>query len=110
MALKCKRNRLHSSPDSVSIEMLARSAQQHPNAAAMDQLPPAVHASGYVEADFDGPWGSASPAQRLKSVWRRLIPAYIAVFGIYFATAYLFFRYVISCHTYFFLIFFGPGM
>ncbi len=72
--------------------MLARNAQQHPYALTMDQLPPAVHASGYIEADFDGPWGSVSPTQRLKLVWRRFIPVYIVVFGVYFATAFVFFK------------------
>jgi hypothetical protein len=82
---------LYSSIDSVSIEMLARNAH-HPNTATMVPLPPAVHASGHVDADFDGPWGEASPWQRLKIVWRRLIPAYIIVFGVYFATAFIFFK------------------
>jgi hypothetical protein len=89
----CKRGHSTSVTSSVSIEMLARNAQQHPYALTMDQLPPAVHASGYIEADFEGPWGSSSPKQRLKVVWRRFIPVYIIVFGVYFATAYVFFKY-----------------
>lgn len=90
--LNCDRNPSYSTIGSVSIEMLARSAQQHPYSASTGQLPPAVHASGHVEADFDGPWGEASPLQRLKIVWRRLIPTYIVTWGIYFATAFIFFK------------------
>jgi hypothetical protein len=93
----CKRGHSTSVTSSVSIEMLARNAQQHPYALTMDQLPPAVHASGYIEADFEGPWGSSSPKQRLKVVWRRFIPVYIIVFGVYFATAYVFFKYASPC-------------
>jgi hypothetical protein len=52
-----------------------------------------VYASGYVETDFEGPWGSGSPVQRLKMVWRRLLPTFIVVYGVYFATAYVFFKY-----------------
>jgi len=93
----CKRGHSTSVTNSVSIEMLARNAQQHPYALTMDQLPPAVHASGYIEADFEGPWGSSSPKQRLKVVWRRFIPVYIIVLGVYFATAYVFFKYASPC-------------
>ena len=93
----CKRGHSTSVTNSVSIEMLARNAQQHPYALTMDQLPPAVHASGYIEADFEGPWGSSSPKQRLKVVWRRFIPVYITVLGVYFATAYVFFKYASPC-------------
>jgi hypothetical protein len=73
--------------------MLALSTQQHPGASGLSQLPPAVYASGYVETDFEGPWGSGSPVQRLKMVWRRLLPTFIVVYGVYFATAYVFFKY-----------------
>jgi hypothetical protein len=108
--MMCQRKALRSNSDSVSIEMLARTSQQHPSAASMHQLPPAVHASGYVDADFDGPWGGASPIQRLKTVWPRLIPAYLVVFGIYFATAFLFFKYSRPLHLAVTLFTFAPDM
>ena len=110
MAIKCERKRSYSSPDSVSIEMLARNAQQHSNVASLDQAPPAVHASGFVEVDFEGPWGGAAPFQRLKTVWRRLIPAYLVVFGVYFATAFLFFKYTIPNHFTVALLIIVPDM
>jgi hypothetical protein len=91
--LSCPRSSLYSSIDSVSIEMLARRAQ-HPSAMSIGNLPPAVHASGHVDADFDGPWGQASPLQRFKIVWRRLVPSYIVVLGVYFATSFIFFKCV----------------
>lgn len=90
--------------------MLARNAQQHPNAASLDQVPPAVHASGFVEVDFEGPWGGAAPLQRLKTIWRRLIPAYLIVLGVYFATAFLFFKYVFPIDFTAAALIFVPGM